>query len=426
MNKFNKFNLDCKKKNNFLPKYNYLKKIFEHDIRLCNTGNEKFADQNFQKSIKRIFLFSCLIKKFFYFFIIILSFFNNKNKIFLRSKTLSKKSNYEIKKELNIRGFDTYGLTNMGNNFLDYIFLLTFIYDFLERTSDTIKILKKFKCYTISDFTILQKQEKFNKSLDLAFKKEVAFIKKVLKKLKIKGLLLHTDQTIFSGIIIQAAKQLKIKTAVIAHGMFTNPKLVGVLPVNADKLFIWSKKLTLILNQILKKKKAIFIDGIKSNLIYVHKKRNNVVYAGSPFYLLKKQKVDKIFFKTLELIKKKYYREKAIFCAHPLEDCSLFKLRIEKIGFFFSKKNTYKELKKAKVVFGDYSSILFESLNNGIKSYQIKEIVRNPEYFLENVPRISCVDIKNIDQGQNPTDVNTKKIEAYKIADFFKKIKKRY
>ena len=56
MNKFNKFNLDCKKKNNFLPKYNYLKKIFEHDIRLCNTGNEKFADQNFQKSIKRIFL----------------------------------------------------------------------------------------------------------------------------------------------------------------------------------------------------------------------------------------------------------------------------------------------------------------------------------------------------------------------------------
>ena len=347
-------------------------------------------------------------------FVCLLGIVDQRNKIFLRSKSLSKKSNLLLKNKFNQLDYCVYG-AGYNTSKLNYILHLTFIYDLLERTSDTIAVLKKHDCKSILKLKKIKKKFFFIKDLNKAYKKEVFFIKKILEILKIKALLLHTDQTLFSTLIIDAAKELKIDTAVIAHGIFSNEKLVGVLPLKANKIFTWTNQLSYKINKITKSTKAIYIPGIKFNLLDKSTKRTNIVYAGSPFYLIKKEKLEIIFFKTLNVIKKNHPKEKIIFCAHPMEDSEDFKFKIEEIGLIFSKNRTYSELEKARVVYGDFSSILYESVNNYINSFQIKELVRNKVHFIENVTRVSYKKIKNLDFKKKYFNKKNLKFDSTKI-----------
>ena len=113
----------------------------------------------------------------------------------------------------------------------------------------------------------------FLDELNFAINKDIIFISRVLNFIKIKSILINTDQTIFAYIFIHTAKINNIKTAVLAHGNFSSPFAVGVLPLFADRLFVWSEKVKNDLNK-LSNKNIEYLEGINKYII-LPKELNN-------------------------------------------------------------------------------------------------------------------------------------------------------
>ena len=125
----------------------------------------------------------------------------------------------------------------------------------------------------------------------------MTFISKILKNLNIIGIILHNDQTPFNNLLVNLENNINIKTTVLAHGIFNNnPKFLSILPSQSQKIFVWSKQIEKNINNCVKKK-AIYVEGLKANLILHKSNSNNIIYVGSPYYLLKKIKKDKSFLK---------------------------------------------------------------------------------------------------------------------------------
>ena len=129
---------------------------------------------------------------------------------------------------------------------------------------------------------------------------------------------------------------------------------MSILPSQSQKIFVWSKQIEKNINNCVKKK-AIYVEGLKANLILHKSNSNNIIYVGSPYYLLKKIKKDKNFFKILNYLKKNLNYENFIFCPHPMETNKSFLKKIKSLDIIISNKSAYQLSTYAKLILGDYS-----------------------------------------------------------------------
>lgn len=81
---------------------------------------------------------------------------------------------------------------------------------------------------------------KHPKRIDSVVKGEVEKAARIFQRTGVKYLIIGSDQSAYNRLLCEAARLAGIKTAVIAHGYFSSPHLGGVLPVYADRLFVWT------------------------------------------------------------------------------------------------------------------------------------------------------------------------------------------
>ena len=127
--------------------------------------------------------------------------------------------------------------------------------------------LTKYNCYDIFELIKLQNNKSFNFELKNSYQKDINYISKVQKKMNLTGALINTDQTPFGVLFAKAAHKNNINTAILAHGNFRNPYLISVLPLNAKRIFVWSKQTELLINSTYQKKVSEKIAGIKNNIV---------------------------------------------------------------------------------------------------------------------------------------------------------------
>jgi hypothetical protein len=417
-----RLNKKIKKNYNFLDQeYKEVKSLFELQFRLfelkrinaANTLLKKITKPNiFHKNIYRIIII--IYSNLF-------NFFHKTPRIFMRSKTMSKFAEKKLQADLRYNKIKTLGTVSFSDSLIErfrYIYLNTFIYDILELASEVHYVLKIYKCDNVEKLVRLIKSEIFIKQINTAFKSDKNFISKVLKKFCIRGLLLHTDQTPMGYILIKAAKNKNIKTAVLAHGTLADLFLISVLPSHAKKIYVWTKKNQKHINMCSKSQIAELANGIKKNII-LKKKANSVLIVGDPYHFNFKNKNLEIRFENfIQNLKKKINSLRLIYCPHPSNRNVIIKKKITNIGLEWSEISTYKAAENAKFIIGGISSFLFESYCSGIPTFQLKEFLSDDYKYnglydhwrIEKIPQLTYKEFLNnfekiIMQKLNPDDI---------------------
>jgi len=281
-NLYYKLNKKIKKNYSFLDQeFKDVKNLFELQFRLIELNRKKAVNTNLKKITKKNFF-----HKSFYRIIIIISsnlfnFFNITPRIFMRSKSMSK---------------------------------------FAEKN---LKIALNYKCQNAEKLTRLVKSNIFINEINAAFKIDKNFISRALKNFCIHGVLLHTDQTPSAYTLIQAAKEKNIKTAVLAHGTLTDPCLASVLPLHAKKIFVWTKKTEKYINFCNKSPVAKFASGIKMGIIQ-KKKANSVLIAGDPYNFIN-ENLERRFENFIQKLQKIVNPLRLLYCPHPTDRNEIIK-----------------------------------------------------------------------------------------------------
>ena len=326
-NLYYKLNKKIKKNYSFLDQeFKDVKNLFELQFRLIELNRKKAVNTNLKKITKKNFF-----HKSFYRIIIIISsnlfnFFNITPRIFMRSKSMSKFAEKNLKIALNYKKIKTLGSVSIGDGWIEnirYIYLNTWIYDILELASEVNYVLKKYKCQNAEKLTRLVKSNIFINEINAAFKIDKNFISRALKNFCIHGVLLHTDQTPSAYTLIQAAKEKNIKTAVLAHGTLTDPCLASVLPLHAKKIFVWTKKTEKYINFCNKSPVAKFASGIKMGIIQ-KKKANSVLIAGDPYNFIN-ENLERRFENFIQKLQKIVNPLRLLYCPHPTDRNEIIK-----------------------------------------------------------------------------------------------------
>lgn len=406
-------------------KYNYAKNALGFQLRLILINEEEIVDANMLTIKKRLFKTNRVINLLFNFSLKIISKFHNKHIIFIRANCFSRQSFIKIKEKLELLGFQIFGSgqrINDKKSFLYYFINFTWIYDFLERTSSTYQLISVYRCYSSKALDKLLDNNVFLNEFDKSIKIDIKRVSNVLKILKIRSILLNTDQTIFSYIFVKAAKENKLPNSVIAHGNFRSQHLVGVLPIHVDKIFVWTKNIEEIINNITSSNVAEHVDGIKNNIILKNKFiRNKIIFAASPINLYATRNYISEYLSILSRLSKICINYDLIFCPHP-QDCNLKKYEIIRIGFKWSNRNIYKEAKDAKLIIGSHTSFLYEAENSGFPVIQLKDICFNEKTTSKNNQRLMDINylekvgINNIIDEYEPKYINENNL--YNIVNF--------
>jgi hypothetical protein len=384
-NLYYRLNKKIKKNYSFLDQeFKDVKNLFELQFRLLELDRKNAANANLKKITKKN-----IIHKNFYRIIIIIysnlfNFFNKTPRIFMRSKSMSKLAEKKLWIVLRYQKIKTLGTASIGDGWIEkirYMYLNTWIYDILELASEVNYVLKNYKCENIEKLARLVKTDIFIMEINAAFKSDKNFISKVLKNFCIKGVLLHTDQTPSGYTLVQAANEINIKTAVLAHGTITDPCLASVLPIHAKKIFVWTRETEKYINFCNKSRVAELASGIKTGII-VRKKANSILIAGDPYNFINKN-LEIRFENFIEKLRKRINSLELLYCPHPTDRNKITKKKIINLGIEWSEISTYRAAENAKIVIGGVSSFLFESYCSGIPTFQLKEFLFNYKEYKE-------------------------------------------
>jgi hypothetical protein len=425
-----------KTKYSFLDnKYKNVKSLFELQFRLYESGKKKAVNNNLKKFKNSTNFYKIFFKIFIKVYSNLFNFFFKKPCIFMRAKSLSRSAETDIKTLINKNKIKTLGTASMGSGWIEklrYVYLNTWIYDALELASEVRHVLKMYECDNADRLIKLVKLDTFVSKINKAFEADKNFISEVLKNFCIRGLLLHTDQTLMGYTMIQAAKKKNIKTAVLCHGTAGDPLLISILPAHAKKIFVWTKYKEKHINSCNKFKVAEFVDGIKANVVKI-KTAKSIVIIGDPWFFLNRN-LERRFVNFIERLKEKNKSLSLIYCPHPSDRNEVTKTKIIKLGLEWSKNTTYKVAESAKIVIGGASSFLFESHCSGIPTFQLKELFFNytkhlsfkelvDHWKIEGVQQVTYKDFLKNFESIIKQDLNIKKItevDAKPIVNFFK------
>ena len=428
------FNIKIKNKTDRLFINKDLKNLFQLQIRLNESGhlNRGIADENLVKLTKRQFFGKDIIKFIIYIYSLFFKLINKKPKIFFRSFSASETYENKLFENLKKKNINSLGIISYNKslkNKLRYVINHTWIFDMIERSLETSSVISKYKCTTNKKLYKKFESKNFIGNISSALKKDIFFISKILVNLNIHGVLIHSDQTIPGYIFIKAARNNKIKCAVLAHGTLKNINLTSVLPLHADKIFVWSQETKDLINHLSRKETAILVKGIKSSIIKTKKNKNKIIFASDPLGFIDR-KLEIKFIQFLKKVKNFHDSAKLIFCSHP-SDCRTNKIfqKIEESGWNLSQKSIYYEARDAKLVIGGVSSFLFESNQNNIPSIQLLELLQNfPEskyiedlrkhFKIDNIPQITFdkfiyslkLNFKNINFSCHKSYIDTSRI----------------
>lgn len=327
--------------------------------------------------------------------------------VLFRTTTFSKKYACELLKTLARKGISAQGvLTNeaMGSAKLKFKYLLNqgAVFELFRRSMLFYCVLKNFNVVDSASMKYVLGSEAFLNQINRAIEVDYRNALKVLNKWQPFALVLNSDQTPESHMIVKAASALGIKTCVIAHGYFKNPWLVSVLPLYADRLYTWTDDVKQRVLNADQECNVYTLNGIKLDCIAVSKKaERKILVAGSPLYQYETAPEYLNAFKRamMELGKVKESLDvEVVYKPHPLEtnhvllEEILSNNGIKKIG-----GDIYKLAAESLAVCGGLTSFLYEAAQSGIAVAQIKELsLFEPDEGFDGVPMCAAAELNSV------------------------------
>lgn len=298
--------------------------------------------------------------------------------------------------------------------------------EYIEKTIENVlDLLDKNISLESKDFT----KDFYSTLSDFNFELEKMIYKlsEIIRKNEIKFIISAGDNTYEDILPILAAKNLKVPTYVIAHGYpLGGPEknsMVGFLPINCDKLFLWDYKMrelfkstvffnkTESLNFYPKISQSYVKSYIKDNYKKTNKELKIITFFSSPFFdknsQIKRTQLLKELKKLSELkgfiFRIRYHNfEKG---KRSKEKKYLKKNRIE-----VSKNTFFKDLLESDVIFGINTTVLYEAYLIGKKNvYQIEW--PNVSSYYDEIKKIKIEEIKKLNFTINDTfEINIDKL----------------
>jgi len=383
---YQKYNSEYEKKyNRLFALYPYAMMVLDESLRRHHRGLKIKAINDIKKIIKysiakHLIVFISYIKIF-------LLRYDKRNKVYLHIPRFNHLSRYLKRKG--------YIIINRNNNKKDMLSLNNVS---LREIILYNKINRIINQLVETGFDRFISSEEHMNQLNKIVKSELEKTINIIKKLKITTIISEGESPPQHRIMLEAAKSLGVRYVVIAHGYVTNSYLDTICPIRSDYLFVWTRQQKDIVSKYITEREKIKIryEGypkIISNINNYNSKKIVLLILSLVESDEKKKKTINNIKKLLLRIDKDY--ESTIIRLHPLQwkDEGFIK-DLKKTGAVVSFDNSITDLKKAKIVLGMPSSLLFEAYCNNKIAYQIKEMIYGNE--IPEIPIIKIDDIDNI------------------------------
>lgn len=394
-------------------------------FRLDATGRSSIADRNLNRFINNGFRCPILVRDLVKTFAVALGS-RKKNLVLLRSRSASSTFDGLLREEARLSGFYPIGTVFFRSDIfglIRYTLRYTFFYDLLERATVTSKLLRDLRIDSTTKLFELLGCSKFLTAFNNAVETDVNYLYMLATKLGVKGVVLHSDQTFFGAMVTLAMKRAKIKTCVIAHGLFKHRLFLSILPLHADRLFVWAESNRVAVSSVLKSNQVDVLCTLKVGSISVKPNgQSKILIVGSPFYLFEERGSLDDVLNVFLTIRTKFPESKICFAPHPSESLPLrVNDFLKGCGVVISRGDIYKEASDCLLVLGGASSFLFECRASGLRAVQLAELCVEPHFeMLDGVLRMSISEFNNHQFSDTSVDLGrVETSDIKKLVGFF-------
>ena len=263
-----------------------------------------------------------------------------------------------------------------GLNIVRYCLRGAWIFDLINASLDSRSYLGE-RINSVDDLDEFLLDKSALEHLDCLGRKDVARVEGLFRALGLKSILVHTDQSVLGVVLALAAKNLKIRSGVLAHGYFKNLQMVSVLPLHMDAIFVWSQDTADLIGACSgndSKTKVFTLAGVKKGIVKRRRQQEKILVVGTPLNSYKNVS-DSEFVTTLNRIFLPLVHSGVcvVYAFHPLSGRD-YEVLQSLPWLKFARKDVYFEASNAKVVVGGNSSFLFEAAESGVQAIQMTEL----------------------------------------------------
>lgn len=222
--------------------------------------------------------------------------------------------------------------------------------------------------------------------------REVDRVARLITASGLKYLVTGSDQSPYFRILFRAASLAGAKTAVIGHGYFGSRHLGGVLPVYADRLFVWTRLQREQIHQVMR-----------------HEERYKVVWEGFPYPINGTKSAGKSVLLVMDDIPnadpETWWRAydaalaglvadgwQVIVRPRRASDVDIFRRRSPHQAIIVRKVALYEEFEQVSAVVGGASSVVIQAAYYGLESVRVLEWTDQRQDG-EGIERIGAEDI---------------------------------
>lgn len=259
----------------------------------------------------------------------------------------------------------------------------------------------------------------------------------IIRKNEIKFIISAGDNTYEDILPILAAKNLNVPTYVIAHGYPQGGpeknSMVGILPINCDKLFLWNDKMrelfkntvffnkTESLNFYPKFSQSYVKSYIKDNYKRENKESKIITFFSQPFFDKDSQERRIRLLKELKRLSElRGFTFRIRYHGFEKGERSNEKKYLKKNKIEVSRNTFLRDLLESDVIFGINTTVLYEAYLIGKKNvYQIEW--PNVNFYYDEIKKIKIEEIQKLNFMINDTlEINIDKfVNAEKVKKLF-------
>jgi len=224
--------------------------------------------------------------------------------------------------------------------------------------------------------------------LNWSLKRDVFMTSVLMSKLNYKKIIVSGDSSPSSRILIYSIKELNLDTKFVSvlHGFPFDMTLSEILPIYADKTYVWTEECMKEIRKILRNNEKKKIGYIFPKYFFSCHRRefNKALLCLNDMSLIERKGMFCLLEDWIKVLRNRYSH--TIIRLHPRE-MSKYQKRIEIIiknkgpntkgeVVISSSKSISDDFKRVDHVYTTRSSVLVESINSGLKTFLITDLVK--------------------------------------------------
>lgn len=222
--------------------------------------------------------------------------------------------------------------------------------------------------------------------IEQTVRREVEYAADLYRKSGVEYMVMGSDQSPYNRLKCEAARLAGIKTAVIGHGYFGSRHLGGVLPVYADRLFVWTELQKAQIHEVIEpeQRHKVVCEGFPYPVNKAPKEKSAVMVALDDISKLDPEG----WWRTFDTVISGLLKVGLDLIIRPrrAEDIGLFQARCQGNSIEISRANLYDDFDKVGKVVCGRSSVGVQAVFYGLQAARVEEW-SDERYTGEGLPR---------------------------------------